>query len=90
MDTKITMPAVVPEGDDATDPSGAVKGSVSLRGMEVALASDVGAAFVTDCARHLEGALSDAEIKDKWGLSDDELGGRSLQMRRFFRLSGRA
>lgn len=72
MDTKINMPSVVPKGGDATDPSGAVKGSVKLRGEMAALDTDVGAEFVTDCARNVEGTLSDAEIKGKWELSDEE------------------
>lgn len=46
--------------------------SVVLRGLEVALDTNVGSAFVTDCCRNIEGLLSDAGIKDKWGLSDED------------------
>jgi hypothetical protein len=47
-------------------------GSVILRGVPVALDTDVGGAFVTDCARHTEGLLPDIEIKTKWGLTDKD------------------
>lgn len=46
-------------------------GSVILRGVPVTLDSDVGSAFVSDCARNLEGVFSDAEIKSKWGLAGE-------------------
>ena len=49
--------------------------SVVLRGVTVDLNSDVGEAFVTDCARNIEGLLSDDEIKDKWALSDESWAG---------------
>jgi hypothetical protein len=45
-------------------------GSVVLRGITVALDTDVGQAFVVDCARNTEGLLPDAEIKQKYDLSD--------------------
>jgi hypothetical protein len=47
-------------------------GTVTLRGVAVALDSDIGGAFVTDCCRHTEGLLSDNEIKSKWVLSGEE------------------
>jgi hypothetical protein len=47
-------------------------GTVVLRGVTVGLDTDVGQAFIADCARHLENLSSDAEIKDKWGLSDED------------------
>lgn len=68
MDTKNKIAAPL-KVDDEADLNGS-EGSVKLRGMEVALITDVGEAFVIDCARHLEGALSDAEVKNKWGLDD--------------------
>src|SRR4051812_6268076 len=46
--------------------------TVVVRGVPVPLTSDVGLAFVTDCARHIESALSEAELKSKWGLSDGD------------------
>jgi hypothetical protein len=47
-------------------------GSVALRGVTVALDTDVGQAFVADCARHTEGLLSESEIKSKWALSGED------------------
>ena len=47
-------------------------GSIILRGIPVALGTDVGGAFITDCARHTEGLLPDSEIKNKWGLTDKD------------------
>jgi len=69
METKDALPTPVATTDDTVDPNTPAVGTVRLRGVAVALATDVAAAFVTDCARHLEGALSDAEIKSKWGLA---------------------
>jgi hypothetical protein len=46
--------------------------SVVLRGVTVALDTDVGQLFVTDCARNTEDLLSDSDIKRKWGLSDED------------------
>ena len=60
---------------DVVDLATEAGGTVVLRGVVVALDSDVGEAFVTDCARHLENLLSDAEIKDKWGLRDEDWAG---------------
>jgi predicted DNA-binding transcriptional regulator AlpA len=45
-------------------------GTVVLRGVTVALDTDVGQAFVIDCARNTEGLILDAEIMSKYGLSD--------------------
>lgn len=45
-------------------------GSVILRGSQVTLDTEIGAAFVTDCARNTEGSLTDADVKSKWGLAD--------------------
>jgi len=46
--------------------------SVVLRGIAVALDSDVGEAFIIDCARNIEGLISDHEIKAKYELSDED------------------
>lgn len=43
-----------------------------LRGVTVALDTDVGQAFIVDCARNIEGLLSDVEIKTKYELSDED------------------
>lgn len=55
-----------------TDPAKVGTGSVILRGVMVALDTDIGEAFVTDCARNTEGLLTDREIKAKYELSDDD------------------
>jgi hypothetical protein len=46
-------------------------GSVVLRGIAVALDTEVGQAFIADCCRNTEGLLCDADIKAKWNLSDE-------------------
>jgi hypothetical protein len=48
----------------------AVMASVKLRGVDVALNTAVGAAFVGDCARHTERLLTADEIKRKWAIPD--------------------
>jgi hypothetical protein len=45
-------------------------GTVVLRGVSVALDTEVGRAFVIDCVRHTESLVSDSEIKSKWALTD--------------------
>lgn len=45
---------------------------VRLRGVMVAVTSEEVRPFVTDCVRNIEGALSDAEIKNKWELNDHD------------------
>lgn len=65
------IPATVRQSRDAGDARG-TQGAVTLRSESVALNSDVGAAFIIDCARNIEGAVSDAEVKSKWGLSDQD------------------
>jgi len=72
MDAKISVPAAVVKNDDAAKLTGPTQGSVKLRGMEVALSTDIGMAFVTDCTRNVEGSLSDAEVKSKWELNDQD------------------
>ena len=47
-------------------------GSVILRGVRVALTTDLGQMFVVDCARHTEGLMPDHEIKAKYELSDQD------------------
>ena len=44
--------------------------TVVLRGAPVNLNTEVGQAFVRDCARHTEGLVSDRDIQSKYGLSD--------------------
>lgn len=45
-------------------------GSVVLRGVTVALDTEVGGEFVLHCARYTEGLLSEADIKSKWAITD--------------------
>jgi hypothetical protein len=47
----------------------AVLGTVTLRGKAVALDSEVGLAFILDCARNIEGQLSDEKIQSKYELT---------------------
>jgi hypothetical protein len=47
-------------------------GSVILRGVRVALKTDLGEMFVADCARNTEGLMPDHEIKTKYELSEEE------------------
>jgi len=44
---------------------------VILRGTRVPLTSDVGAAFVSDCARNREKIFSDSQIREKYGIDSD-------------------
>jgi hypothetical protein len=72
METKSKIPNAVPKVGDAAEPSPLSDGSVCLRGVTVSLASDVGEAFIADCARNVEGLLCDVEIKTKYELSDED------------------
>jgi hypothetical protein len=47
-------------------------GSVVLRSVTVALDTDVGQQFVTDCARNTEGLMPDSDVKNKWTLTDED------------------
>ena len=47
-------------------------GEVVLRGMPVALKSDLGTAFVCDCSRNWERILSNHAICEKYGLSAED------------------
>jgi hypothetical protein len=55
---------------DVVDTATEAGGTVVLRGLLVALDTDVGRAFIADCARNIEGLTSDHEIKAKYELSD--------------------
>jgi hypothetical protein len=44
---------------------------VILRDESVPVESAVGKEFVSDCARYIEGELSEKDIKSKWGLCDE-------------------
>ena len=45
-------------------------GNVVLRGVTVALDTEVGQQFIVDCARNIEGQMPDSEVKTKYELSD--------------------
>lgn len=47
-------------------------GNVVLRGVTVALDTEVGQQFIVDCARNIEGQVPDSEIKTKYELSDPD------------------
>ena len=47
-------------------------GEVVLRGVKVALTSDIGRAYTTDCARNWEKILPNNAICERYGLSADE------------------
>ena len=48
--------------------------TVTLRGVRVPLTSDVGHAFVVDCARNRERLFSDDQIREKYDISPDAWG----------------
>src|SRR5258705_1508809 len=50
----------------------ATPGTVVLRDLAVALDSETGKLFISDCARNTEGLLSDLEIRTRYGLSDED------------------
>ena len=66
---KKVIPAAVAKSGEIVDPSAAAD-SVVLRGVTVALDTDVGQAFVLDCCRNTEGLMADHEVKIKFELSD--------------------
>ena len=49
--------------------------SVVLRGETISLETEIGRAFVSDCARYTEGLFAATDIKSKWGLSDEAWSG---------------
>jgi hypothetical protein len=53
---------------NTSEPSG---GSVVLRRVAINLDSDVGAAFTTDCVRHIENLISAEALRKKYELDDD-------------------
>ena len=44
---------------------------VVLRGETISLDTEIGRAFISDCARFTEGVLAETDVKRKWGLSDE-------------------
>jgi hypothetical protein len=72
--TKSAVTAADAKAGHIVVPSAAA-GSIVLRGVRVTLDTDVGLAFIEDCARHTDGLLSDSDIKSKWCLSDETWAG---------------
>jgi hypothetical protein len=60
---------VTPTKDGSVTDSG---GSVVLRGVVISLNTEIGQAFIADCARFVEGLLRDHEIQQKWGLTQGD------------------
>jgi hypothetical protein len=46
-------------------------GTVTLRGVKIDVNSDIGAAFVLDCCRHIEDLITAEALRAKYGLLDD-------------------
>lgn len=64
---------VTPTKDGSVTDSGTSNGgSVVLRGVVISLNTEIGQAFIADCARFVEGLLSDHEIQQKWGLTQGD------------------
>jgi hypothetical protein len=63
---------LVANASGTADPGPIKVGNVVLRGVTVALDTDVGQQFIADCCRNTEGLLSDSDIKSKWTLSDED------------------
>src|SRR5262245_24793442 len=47
--------------------------TITLRGVSIPLASDIGGAFIADAARNREKIFSDQRLCEKWGITIDEL-----------------
>ena len=72
MEPKNNITGPVAKIGDVPDANIAADGCVRLRGLPVALDTDVGRAFIADCARNTEGLLPDLEIKAKYELVDED------------------
>src|SRR5262245_2395420 len=57
-----SKPAHITKPDDET---------VTLRGVRIPLASDVGCAFISDCARNRERIFSDDRLREKYEINSD-------------------
>jgi hypothetical protein len=64
----VTSEVTPAEGGDVASNGG----SVVLRGVVISLNTEIGQAFIADCARFVEGLLSDHEIQQKWGLTQGD------------------
>jgi hypothetical protein len=62
---------VTSDNTSGIDPREIGTGSVTLRGVAVALCAEVGQAFILDCCRNTEGLVGDDDMKARWALSDE-------------------
>ena len=72
-----SVPGFNIENDDAPPPSKPTRmakpvDAVTLRGVRVPLNSDVGSAFVADCARNRERIFSDAQLQEKYDIAPND------------------
>jgi hypothetical protein len=67
-----SMVSEIPTIASRADPASTEVGTVVLRGVTVPLDAAVGQGFILDCARNIEGLLSDQDIKSKYELSDSD------------------
>jgi hypothetical protein len=68
----VTAAVTTPDAKTGDVVNQSTVGSVVLRGTTVPLDSNVGETFITDCARNIEGLISDLEIKAKYELRDED------------------
>jgi hypothetical protein len=68
----VTAGAAAPRPSRGAAAHSADAGHVRVRGTTVNLDSEIGKAFVTDCARNTEGLLSECEFKQTWGLAEED------------------
>src|SRR5262249_43467318 len=65
------VPSLIVDDDPPPTPTRPDDNSVALRGIRVPLNSDVGLAFVADCARNRERLFSDDQIREKYEIDDN-------------------
>jgi len=70
--TKSCTPGFFPIDNDPPPPTtrATKPDTIVLRGASISLTSDVGAAFVADCARNREKIFSDSELREKYQIDD--------------------
>jgi len=69
IDEPVAAPARVTKPNNVLNPHPTA--TVTLRGISIPLASDVGGAFLSDCARNRERIMSDDAIREKYGIEAD-------------------
>jgi hypothetical protein len=78
------MGFVLPQNAVALPSSKTDDSVVVLRGVPIAIASDVGSAFVSDCARNREQLFSDAQLQEKYDIAptdwDDIIKNKALRL----------